>query len=98
VCGALGASGSHALCVPRQILNAVTSSAKLIFITSPPEPDGEPIPSDVIEAICFGAPDSLVVVDEMMKAQGSGVIGSACSLLHRHPNLVVLQLLQDTFR
>lgn len=69
------------------VRNAVEQSrARLIFLTSPNNPTGNPLSPHEVEELC--ALDSLVIVDEAYIEFGGT---TAVPLIAAHPNLVVLR-------
>jgi histidinol-phosphate aminotransferase len=92
----LVAHGRRVLAVPRRdnwaldvegIENlAVREGARLLFVTSPGNPDGQPVPHDVIRRLL--ALPLVVILDEAYVEFGGE---SAVPLLAEHPNLVLLR-------
>lgn len=74
-----------------------TSGAKLVFLTTPNNPTGTSIPLTEIESLAFAAAEvsALLVVDEAY-AEFSDE-SSAVTLLHEHPNLVVVRTMSKAF-
>ena len=92
----LAAHGRRALAVPRrddwmpdaERIEALVAGegARLLFLTSPGNPDGQPVPLETIRRLL--ALPAVVLVDEAYVEFGGE---SAVSLLEGHPNLVVLR-------
>ena len=72
------------------LIKFVQRGVKIVFICSPNNPSGNLFDHEVIEKICHSF-DGLVVVDEAYIDFASGQ--SMTKILHRFPNLVVLQTL-----
>lgn len=70
-------------------------NTKMIFICSPGNPTSKTIPNDVIEKVAEDFRTGVVVVDEAY-IDFSGT-ESACSLIAKYPNVVVLQTLSKAF-
>lgn len=78
------------------MLDGVTETTKLMFICSPGNPTCKAIPLSEIEKIASSSQYSgLVVVDEAYVDFSSQ--GSAVELVHKYPNIVVLQTLSKAF-
>lgn len=76
-------------------LAAVTPKTKLLFICSPGNPSCKAIPNSVVESILARFTTGVVVVDEAyidFTAQDS-----ACRLIDKYPNVIVLQTLSKAF-
>lgn len=92
----LAAHGRRALAVPRRDdwmpdvegIEALVAGkgARLLFLTSPGNPDGQPVPLETIRRLL--ALPAVVLVDEAYVEFGGE---SAVPLLEGHPNLVVLR-------
>jgi histidinol-phosphate aminotransferase len=68
------------------LLAAIGPSTRVIYLTDPNNPTGQPIPAGAIERVAEAAPHALVLVDEAYaEFSGRTVIGP---LLERHRNLV----------
>lgn len=82
-----------------QIHTAISAdpSIKLIFLCSPGNPTGTLVPLAAISTICENpAYKGIVIVDEAyIDFSGEGV--SACSLVDKYANLVVMQTLSKSF-
>lgn len=79
-----------------QMLGATTEQTKLLFICSPGNPTCKAIPLEDIEAIASSSQyDGLVVVDEAYVDFSDK--GTAVELVHKYPNIVVLQTLSKAF-
>lgn len=76
-------------------LAAITPDTKLVFICSPGNPTSRVIPNADVEAVLFAFTTGMVVVDEAY-IDFSGT-ESACSLVDKYPNLVVLQTMSKAF-
>lgn len=76
-------------------LAAMDSNTKLVFITSPGNPTSKVIPNEDVEKLCKGFQKGIIVVDEAY-IDFSGT-PSACELISRYPNIVVLQTLSKAF-
>lgn len=79
------------------ILEAITPEAKLLFLCSPGNPTAKALPLADIEAVLQSPQtcDTIVVVDEAYVDFSTQ--GSAVGLVHRYPNVVVLQTLSKAF-
>jgi len=83
------------LCVS-EMLGATTEQTKLLFICSPGNPTCKAIPMEDIEAIASSSQyNGLVVVDEAYVDFSDK--GTAVELVHKYPNIVVLQTLSKAF-
>jgi len=78
-----------------EMLAAVTPRTKLMFICSPGNPTAKAIPLDTIEEIANSSYRGLIIVDEAYV--DFSTIPSALSLVHKYPNVVVLQTLSKAF-
>lgn len=79
-----------------QTLEAANSRTKLLFICSPGNPTCKAIPLGEIEKVAASSQyEGLVVVDEAYVDFSDK--GSAISLIHKYPNIVVLQTLSKAF-
>lgn len=79
-----------------QTLEAANSRTKLLFICSPGNPTSKAIPLSEIEKVAASSQyGGLVVVDEAYVDFSD--VGSALSLIHKYPNIVVLQTLSKAF-
>eukprot|EP01041_Mallomonas_annulata_P003563 gene3563-7088_t len=75
-------------------LSAVNGNTKLLFICSPGNPTSKAIPNSVIEHLLSNF-NGIVVVDEAyIDFTGTE---TACSLISKYPNVVVLQTLSKAF-
>lgn len=88
-------SGARVIDVPRQpdfsldlpgIAEAVERRARIVFVTSPNNPSGNPVSLDELHELC--ELDALIVVDEAYIEFGGE---TAIPLIAAHPNLVVLR-------
>lgn len=71
----------------RELLDAITSSTRVIYLTDPNNPTGLGIPSGAVETIAAAAPQALLLVDEAYADfSGRTLIGP---LLDRYRNLVI---------
>jgi histidinol-phosphate aminotransferase len=78
------------------MLGATTEQTKLLFICSPGNPTCKAIPLEDIEAIASSSQyNGLVVVDEAYVDFSDK--GTAIELVHKYPNIVVLQTLSKAF-
>jgi histidinol-phosphate aminotransferase len=82
-----------------QILAACTPTTKLLFICSPGNPTSKVIPLSDIERIATSREQygGLIVVDEAYIDFCDDPASSALSLVHKFPNVVVLQTLSKAF-
>lgn len=80
-----------------KILDAITPEVKLLFLCSPGNPTSKALSLQDMERVISSpqAQNLLVVVDEAYVDFSTK--GSALSLLHTYPNLVVLQTLSKAF-
>jgi histidinol-phosphate aminotransferase len=76
-------------------LQQVDAGTKLLFICSPGNPTAKVIPNAVVEQVLQRYKTGIVVVDEAY-IDFSGT-ESACSLIAKYPNLVVMQTLSKAF-
>jgi len=76
-------------------LAAIDKDTKMLFLCSPGNPTSKVIPNDVVEQILFEYTWGIVVVDEAY-IDFSGT-ESACSLVSKYPNVVVLQTMSKAF-
>jgi histidinol-phosphate aminotransferase len=76
-------------------LNTINSKTKLLFLCSPGNPTCKVIPNSVVETICESFKTGIIVVDEAY-IDFSGT-ESACCLIDKYPNVVVLQTLSKAF-
>jgi histidinol-phosphate aminotransferase len=76
------------------IQSAINEKSKLLFICSPGNPTSKAIPLQQIDQIAAMFP-GIVVVDEAYI--DFSPVSSACSLLDKRPNVVVLQTLSKAF-
>jgi len=82
---------------PERAVAAVASlRPDLVFLTSPNNPTGTAVPSDVIERVCAAAP-AMVVVDEAYAEFARDRESTALSLLARFPRLVVVRTMSKAF-
>jgi histidinol-phosphate aminotransferase len=78
------------------MLQAVTDQTKLLFVCSPGNPTSKAIPiSDIEQMMESSSFQGIMVVDEAYVDFSSQT--SAISLVHKYPNLVVLQTLSKAF-
>jgi histidinol-phosphate aminotransferase len=70
------------------VLDALSPATRVVFLTNPNNPTGQPIPRDAIEAILQRAAPALVLLDEAYVDFGAESFLDPASL-DRHPNLVV---------
>ena len=76
-------------------LAEIDANTKLVFLCSPGNPTSKIIPNSVVEEVLKVYKTGLVVVDEAY-IDFSGT-ESACSLISKYPNVVVLQTLSKAF-
>jgi histidinol-phosphate aminotransferase len=76
------------------VLGTVTPATKVLFLCSPGNPTAKSVPLEVVERLC-DAFDGIVVVDEAYVDFSD--TPSACGLLGKHDNLVLLQTLSKGF-
>ncbi len=69
----------------------------VVFIASPNNPTGTAVALDTIRALCEGAPDAVVVVDEAYAEFRREGTPSALSLLDCYPNLAVTRTMSKAF-
>jgi len=79
--------------VPK-LLAAVTPATKIIFLCSPGNPTAKSIPLSVVEEVLLGF-DGVVVVDEAYVDFSE--VPSACTLVGKWANVVVMQTLSKAF-
>jgi histidinol-phosphate aminotransferase len=72
----------------QQVLDAIGARTRLIFLTNPNNPTGQPIPPAAVEAIAAAAPRATVLLDEAY-ADFSGETFIAPGSFQRLPNVVV---------
>jgi len=77
------------------LISTIDPNTKLIFLCSPGNPTAKVIPNSVVEEILKVYTTGIVVVDEAY-IDFSGT-ESACSLIDKYPNVVVLQTLSKAF-
>jgi len=77
------------------MLEAVTPQTKLIFICSPGNPTSKAIPVSDIERIAQSSYKGIIVIDEAYVDFSCD--GSAVGLIHKYPNIVVMQTLSKAF-
>lgn len=76
-------------------LQQVDATTKLLFVCSPGNPTAKVIPNAVVEQLLQRYKTGIVVVDEAY-IDFSGT-ESACSLISKYPNVVVMQTLSKAF-
>ena len=76
-------------------LSTIDSNTKLVFLCSPGNPTCKVIPNSVVEEILMKYDTGVVVVDEAY-IDFSGT-NSACELIEKYPNVIVLQTLSKAF-
>jgi len=76
-------------------LQQVDATTKLLFVCSPGNPTAKVIPNAVVEQLLQRYKTGIVVVDEAY-IDFSGT-ESACSLISKYPNVVVIQTLSKAF-
>ena len=76
-------------------LAAIDANTKLLFLCSPGNPTSKSISLDVIERIASKYTTGILVVDEAYV--DFSTVSSACSLIDKYPNIVVLQTLSKAF-
>ena len=76
-------------------LKTINEKTKLLFLCSPGNPTCKVIPNIVVETICETFTTGIIVVDEAY-IDFSGT-QSACCLIDKYPNVVVLQTLSKAF-
>jgi histidinol-phosphate aminotransferase len=76
-------------------LAAIDANTRLLFLCSPGNPTSKVIPNAVVEEILGKFTTGMVVVDEAY-IDFSGTT-SACTLIEKYPNLIVLQTLSKAF-
>jgi histidinol-phosphate aminotransferase len=78
-----------------QVAEAVAAAPEVVFVCSPNNPTGGAQPLSAIMALAEGLPHSLIIVDE---AYGEfAPASSAMTLLHAHPNLVIVRTFSKAF-
>jgi histidinol-phosphate aminotransferase len=78
------------------VLAAVTRAVKLVFICTPNNPTGQPVPRAAVERLARALADrALLVVDEAYVEFADE--GSVADLLDRHDNLAVLRTLSKAW-
>ena len=78
------------------VLAAVTPAVKLVFICTPNNPTGQPVPRAAVERLALALVDrALLVVDEAYVEFADD--GSVADLLDRHDNLAVLRTLSKAW-
>lgn len=82
-----------------EVLAAITPTTKLIFLCSPGNPTAKLIPIETIEEICKGAYGKCaVIVDEAYIDFSKDVqSASACQLIGKYENVIVLHTLSKAF-
>lgn len=76
-------------------LAAVDNKTKLLFLCSPGNPTCKVIPNSVVEAVLAKFTTGVLVVDEAYIDFAD--TESACALIYKYPNLIVLQTLSKAF-
>jgi histidinol-phosphate aminotransferase len=71
-----------------RVLDALTDRTRLVFLTNPNNPTGQPIAPDVIRAVATAAPRATVLLDEAY-ADFSGTTFIAPGAFERLPNVIV---------
>ena len=77
------------------VLSTIDEKTKLVFLCSPGNPTAKTIPNDVVEQIVSRFSHGIVVVDEAYIDFSQSV--SACALVSKCPNVIVLQTLSKAF-
>eukprot|EP00614_Pseudopedinella_elastica_P011041 CAMPEP_0172597618 /NCGR_PEP_ID=MMETSP1068-20121228/17568_1 /TAXON_ID=35684 /ORGANISM="Pseudopedinella elastica, Strain CCMP716" /LENGTH=385 /DNA_ID=CAMNT_0013397167 /DNA_START=79 /DNA_END=1236 /DNA_ORIENTATION=- len=78
------------------LLAAVTPATKIIFLCSPGNPTAKSIPLSVAEAVLKSSDfDGILVMDEAYV--DFSTVPSACCLVDKYPNVVVMQTLSKAF-
>jgi len=80
--------------MPR-VLAEIDANTKMVFLCSPGNPTSKVIPNSVVEELAKAYTTGLVIVDEAY-IDFSGT-PSACCLVAKYPNVVVLQTLSKAF-
>ena len=78
-----------------EVLAAVRKTTKLIFLCSPGNPTAKSIPLATVEKVAGAATGSIVIVDEAYVDFSD--TKSACCLIDKYPNIVVMQTLSKAF-
>jgi len=76
---------------------AVSPRVKVIFLCSPGNPTAKLVPLEVVEQVLQGASGCMVVVDEAYVDFANANAVSACQLVEKYPNCLVLQTLSKAF-
>lgn len=88
--------------IPKDILNALRNdhTIKLVYITSPGNPTAKKVSEELVLELIKGIEienlNAIVVLDEAY-IDFAPVGSSMCTLVNKHPNLVVLQTLSKAF-
>src|SRR3546814_19219479 len=78
------------------VLAAVTPAVKLVFVCTPNNPTGQPVPRTEVERLAQALVDrALLVVDEAYVEFADE--GSVADLIDRHDNLAVLRTLSKAW-
>eukprot|EP01035_Chromulina_nebulosa_P020378 gene20378-26447_t len=77
------------------LLSTIDINTKIIWLCSPGNPTSKVIPNTVVEDLVSQFTNGVVVVDEAY-IDFSGTT-SACTLINKYPNLIVLQTLSKAF-
>ena len=77
------------------LLAAIDSKTRLLFLCSPGNPTCKVIPNSVVEEVLAVYKTGILVVDEAY-IDFSGT-ESACSLIEKYPNVVILQTMSKAF-
>jgi histidinol-phosphate aminotransferase len=77
------------------LLGSIDPDTKLVFLCSPGNPTCKVIPNSVVEEVLAVYTTGILVVDEAY-IDFSGTT-SACSLIQKYPNLVILQTMSKAF-
>ena len=77
------------------LLAAIDSKTRLVFLCSPGNPTCKVIPNSVVEEVLAVYKTGILVVDEAY-IDFSGT-ESACSLIEKYPNVVILQTMSKAF-
>ncbi len=78
-------------------LAAIDGNTKLLFLCSPGNPTSKVIPVAVVEGVLQQFQTGIVVVDEAYIDFAGENYPSACCLIKKYPNVVVLQTLSKAF-
>jgi histidinol-phosphate aminotransferase len=81
--------------VVEDVLAAVRKTTKLIFLCSPGNPTAKSIPLATVERVATAAPNAIVIVDEAYVDFSE--TKSACCLVDKYPNMIVMQTLSKAF-